>query len=246
MECYDEFKSSHITEAFARACHFKSHAALLAHLKCSDNSDPSFVLVDEKVFVHRLHQLASKPVDSEEEFFLFDYFAKHCDTPFIITKSLGYDRIDFATLKDKAWRNTLVAALNAGIEKRIFSIRPGDNRWEGANNKHIAGNGCVYRFSVGDTPAIAALIDIGYDEISVHAALWPTPEVERWISVINPDLLAGEVEAIGWLERRDGAWLQVPMRMEDKYFACVEVRLASVAALNIEPIGFADRGSSRA
>ena len=38
--------------------------------------------------------------------------------------------------------------------------------------------------------AIAWVGDAGFDELSIHVALWPTPDGERWVRVAN----AGQVD----------------------------------------------------
>ena len=52
----------------------------------------------------------------------------------------------------------------------------------------------------------------------------------------------GEAVGSGWLERRDGAWLQVS-EGGPGHFVCRKPRLATVAALAVEPKGYSDRGN---
>ena len=40
----------------------------------------------------------------------------------------AYD-IEYKTARQKAWRNLMVCAINAAVEQRLFSLRPGDIRF---------------------------------------------------------------------------------------------------------------------
>jgi hypothetical protein len=88
-------------------------------------------------------------------------------------------------------------------------------------------------------PAAAWVGDAGFDELSIHVALWPSQEAERWLVVNNAGFQAGEAFAIGWLERRKGAWLQfggTPL------LTCRTPRLGTIAVVDVEPDGYADHG----
>jgi hypothetical protein len=54
---------------------------------------------------------------------------------------------------------------------------------------------------------------LGYGELAIHAALWPTPDADRWLPCFPARFLAGDVVAHGWLERTKGAWLQTSSTM---------------------------------
>ena len=134
----------------------------------------------------------------------------------------------------------MVAAINAGIAQGLFSIRPGDNRWPAGENQDRR-EAFSFNFSIGNIPAVASVQDAGFDELSIHAALWPTEDGLRVVKSLNAYFRAGEAFATGWLERREGAWLQVSSSSPE--FTCRKHRLAEVAALNVSPRGYADRGS---
>jgi hypothetical protein len=140
----------------------------------------------------------------------------------------------YRSARARAWRNTLVVALNTGIERRLFGLREGDNFWPAAPV-----NGCRYRFLAGGIPAIAVVNAIGFGELSIHCALWPVPLAETVTPTAFADWWAGECVASGWLERRTGAHLQTFRRLRIK---CRASRLAHVAGLNLEPIGYRDCG----
>jgi hypothetical protein len=136
----------------------------------------------------------------------------------------------------------MVSAINAGLQQRLFSLLPGDNRWLGfdaANNRNQY-QGHVFRFVIDNIPAIGSVTDAGFDELSIHVAFWPTPDGERWVKSSNAFFLAGELFAYGWLERRDGAWLQTASKPG---LSCRKPRLAVAAGVDVRPRGYADRGN---
>jgi hypothetical protein len=123
----------------------------------------------------------------------------------------------------------MVAGINAGLQQNLFTLTPGT----GPDRKTI------YDFTINNIPAIAAVRDCGWDELTFHVALWPAAKGRRWIKAGNAGFLAGELFAYGWLERRNGAWLQFnghPM------LSCRKHRCAIAAALAVPAEGFADHG----
>ncbi len=152
-------------------------------------------------------------------------------------------KIPYKTPRARAWRNAMVAGINAGIEQSLFSLRPGDNRWKGANDR--SKDFFIFSFTVSDIPAVAAVSDAGYDEIFLHVVLWPKEGREHFVTLSNVDLYAGDLFAKGWLERRDGSYLQTPGSFGHSALACSFLRLDEAARLNIEPNGFSDSGKFR-
>ena len=138
----------------------------------------------------------------------------------------------------------LVAGINVAIDRRLFTIRPGDNRWPGHEpDRYGRHNPYLFEFEIEGIPAIASVNDAGYDELSIHVAFWPSPESKKWVGAAWAGFLAGDAYASGWLERRDGAWLQVSTQGLKDQFSCRRHRLVQVAQLEVEPKGYADRGS---
>lgn len=139
------------------------------------------------------------------------------------------------TARHAAWRNMMVAAINAGLEQGWFGLEPGDNRWPGAERHKPH----MYGFDVGGITALASVSDGGHDELWVHVALWPTHTSYEWINHDAAGLRAGEAFASGWVERRLGAWLQVG---QSPRFNCRKDRLNTVEKLRVKPQGYADNG----
>ncbi len=134
----------------------------------------------------------------------------------------------YRSTRAKAWRDAMVGAINAGLEQGVFTLEP-------SNRPQLM----VYEFTLGGVPSVASINEIGYDELSLHVALWPTPDARRYVQCWNAGHHAGEVFAAGWLERRDGPWLQKPPRLHIK---ARRDRLPIVAALAVEPRGYRDHG----
>ncbi|WCK21758.1 hypothetical protein [Agrobacterium tumefaciens] len=98
----------------------------------------------------------------------------------------------------------------------------------------------VFHIEIDGIPAIGTVSDAGFDELSVHVALWPTPEAIVRARAFNAGFAAGDAFASGWLERRDGARLQYSRK---PHFRCRNHRLSQLAELDIRPKGYSDRGS---
>ncbi|MHB8286061.1 MAG: hypothetical protein ACYDD1_15485 [Caulobacteraceae bacterium] len=129
-----------------------------------------------------------------------------------------------------AWRNMMVAAINAGLEQGLFGLAPDDNRFE---------DNATFRFQFDGLPAIAHIRDISFGELAVHVAVNPTDRAEDWIESHNAGFLAGDAFASGWLEREKGRWLQV----SDSPVGCVRTALLDqVVAARVAPKGYADAG----
>lgn len=245
-EMFPDEKSTHLTEAVASACGFDSHAAALAALKSADTSDPEYILLNDAAFARRLCQVGGTTFDAEEYNFEGDWLdvqGKNLPPLVINTHSIGFYEEPYTSRRNQAWRNTMVAGINAGIERKLFSIIADDNRWPEAAIRLNNGwkKGHIYRFVVADIPAIASVRDIGFSELSFHVALWPTARAETFIGASNGRFHVGEVAAEGWLERKDGAWLMPSTTL----FSCRSDVLAKVSGLHLAPKGYADRGSRR-
>ncbi len=96
----------------------------------------------------------------------------------------------------------------------VFGLKPGENFWPNAKTATqtiVKPGGAIFRFTFGgDVPAIVWVGDAGHDELSVHVALWPTADAEKWGGVVcwNAGRTAGGVFATGWLERQRTPYLQ--------------------------------------
>jgi hypothetical protein len=231
-----DISSGHLTEALASAIGRQTHAAVQADFKAMDKNDPEIVLLDEANFFHRLAALGYKEEVSDAED-IFSWIGIPEDGHVLIdTSPISSFDIKYHSLRARAWRNMLVAAINAGIEQKQFS-----HRWFGAQDEtSYLGRGTVYSFSfIADVPGLAWVGDAGWDELSIHVALWPTEKGSRWVKAMNAGFLAGDAYASGWLERRNGAWLQTYV----KSLKCRRKYLRRVAEAAVRSNGFGDRGN---
>jgi len=236
---FPDSKSSHLTEALAAACGYRTHAALLEALGAANEVDPEILVLDDEAFLRRLYGLQEDPLAADEDFDWFEWLAYPDKSSVIKTRSGAWYNLTYSTARQRAWRNMMVAAINAGIEQKLFTVRAADNRWPHAADSDGERSTHVFRFSVGDIPALASVRDIGHDELSIHCAFWPTPNAAYWISAYNSEFAAGEAFATGWLERHRGAWLQFNGHPQ---LNCRKKHLALLAALQIPAKCYGDRG----
>jgi hypothetical protein len=135
-----------------------------------------------------------------------------------------------SSLRTRAWRNAMVAAINAGLEQKQLCLEPGTR----LRNKRGELETRIYRFSIDGIPAIASATDVAFGEIRICVALWPTAKAEQWIAYNNAGFHAGELFATGCLfEYRTGRRLRrydhptIRCRSEHTIVATLELGLAS-------------------
>lgn len=223
-------RSSHLSEALAAALGFRTHAALLDEVR-KTAADPAIQLLDEDRFDARLQEFGY-PADTEFNFELLE-----ADGIISTRPPSSYD-IDYRTTRAKAWRNLMVYAVNAAIRQRIFSLRTYDNRWPGAEpeSQGHRGTGFLFAFELPDgKPAKGYVSDAGFGELSIHAAVNPKGD---WVRTSDAGFHAGDAFASGWLERKDGAWLQSSPEM----FHCRKALTEPLAEIHVSPLGYGDRG----
>lgn len=136
-------------------------------------------------------------------------------------------------MREAAWRNIMVAAINAGIDQGHFGLEPDDNRFKD--------EGKIYRFELDGLPAIAYVRGLGGGDLAVHAAINPTRHAEKTIHLMNAGFLAGEGFSAGWMERETGRYLQTRIPFSS-FRTPIEQRLAE---LDIAPRGYAKVGPIR-
>ena len=225
----DEFpdaKSSHLSEALAHSLGFRTHAALAAAMTGPEDDRP-FVLLSTDRMLERLVQLGY-PADPE-----FDFeFMQLSKTPGLVrTMPASAFQIEYKTARQKAWRNLMVCAVNAALDQKLFTLRPGDNRFAGPD-----GRGSLFDFMLpSGLPVRGYVSDAGFEEVSVHAAVNPKG---NWVRAGNASFEAGDAVGITWVERKSGAWIQNSVES----FSCRRPMLAPLAELAVEPKGYGDKG----
>lgn len=133
----------------------------------------------------------------------------------------------------RAWRNILVAAINAAIDQGIIGTCEGEHQWDDSD----AVPGRLFRFTVAGLPAVGWVRDEGFGQLVMRATVSPNPEC-RFVSSVNAGFLAGEANAHGWLERREGCWLK--SCWSPPYLWCRAHLLDRLADLKVEPMGYLD------
>lgn len=224
----DEFldaKSSHITEALAYSLGFNTNAALRVALVAPD-CDPPYRLLNTGRMRERMCEFGYP----DEPEFNFEWLMGS-PTEVISTVPTSAYEIDYRTVRQKAWRNLMVCAVNAALEQKLFTLRPGDNRFpdnmrRGELFEFVLPNGLSARGSIADA---------GFDELSVHAAVNPKGDAVR---AYGAGFDAGDAFGTTWVERRRGVWLQSC----DDSFNCRKSLLGELADLQVEPLGYGDRG----
>lgn len=219
--------SSHLSEALASALGFKTYAALRAALE-----GHTTIEVPKPSNTRMVRRLQAFGYNVPADLRLVPEF-EHSYTPF---KTLPLRKQRSA--RWMGWRNLMVAAINAGLEQRLFGLEPLDNWWPGGNPHSQLCERHLYRFGLKDGHTAVATVDvISGDELSIHVVLNPQDDG------VEPDrfygLRDGDAYAHAWVERRLGVWIQDGG--ED--FSCRRATLPWLGQLKIDPLGYSDQGS---
>lgn len=233
-----DVRSSHLSEAIAAALGFRTHAALLAALPGrlpGQENDPDIRLFGEASFVERLAALDYE-IDAPTTNGALSALRKNPDL--IITVPDSAAGIEYRSSRNKAWRNLMVLTVNEALRRKLFTLRPDDNRWPGVSpDKKTRSSGFAFDFMLpSGRPARGWVGDAGFGELSIHAAV--DPKEGGWVSSGNAGFVAGDAFAAGWLERKLGAWLQSSPSM----FRCRKHLLRELEQMPAEPQGYGDRG----
>lgn len=135
------------------------------------------------------------------------------------------------SLRAVAWRNIMVASINAAIDQKLVSLNSIDGEREFSRPKNE-----VFQFEIMRIKGIGCLADAGHDEVRIFAALWPSDNADYWIRG-EGGFKAGEAFASGWLERRSGSFLQTHLQLK-----CRQHRLDEAAAIQVAAKGYNDAG----
>ncbi|MDM0029862.1 hypothetical protein [Variovorax saccharolyticus] len=223
--------SSHVSEALAAALGFRTHAALVANQRASQPDWP-ILLVDDRRFLDRLGQLGDGRVDQAFSFEELDFAAAE-----LIDTGPGYGA-DIPRLA-QAFRNLMVLTVNWGLRQKLFSLKPGDNRWRDDDDR--SGR---FRFSLPTgEPASGWVADAGRHSLKITAAVNLVGEPKDRPAVLDADktVKADQAVAVGWLEREKGAWLDASSGMT---FSVGKSLAPVLTGLDVTPLGFGDRGWS--
>jgi hypothetical protein len=131
-------------------------------------------------------------------------------------------------------QKVMVKAINECLRQGIFTLDPNDTELSKP----------VHEFDMEGIPAIAGVHDAGHGELSIKVALWPTEHGKEFANVAalnsGQRLMRGGFFVSGWLERKNGAWLQTS---EGLQVSCAKTRRDEVDAIAWEaPNGFEAEG----
>lgn len=101
-------------------------------------------------------------------------------------------------LRSHAFLALLAHAANEGIRSGRFD--PAAPNRDPTN----ATTSVLFDARLGAIPMRVSMGDWRADEARIAVAAWPTPDVDQWIAAMNAKTLAGDVTAIGYVERKKG------------------------------------------
>ncbi|MEG2265605.1 MAG: hypothetical protein RSC68_14885 [Acinetobacter sp.] len=214
--------SSHLSEGVAAALGFKTFAALRAKLVEHDTTE-----VNKPDNAQLLERLAHFGYPIPNNRIILPTFNKS------YTLFHNPPLLKMQGVRWTAWRNLMVAAINAGLEQKLFGLSAEDNWWTNKESPH----GCYLFLFNNSIPATASVKACRGGELAFHILLAPRN------NTINADecrgIQDGMAFAHGWLERTLGAWI-----MEGgEDFSCKRVIQPQVAQTVIQPHGYSDQGS---
>lgn len=137
------------------------------------------------------------------------------------------------SLKQNAYRNVLVAAINEGLRLGLFTLSRGVNGWP----DQLTPSKIIDFNLPNGLPARVVFSDIGFGELSIVVAVNPKDNLLKGI-FRDSSFRSGDAFAHGWLEREKGTWLQSASTL----FNCRRNLISVLAGLNVEPNGFSDHG----
>lgn len=139
----------------------------------------------------------------------------------------------YKSLRQKAYRNLLVCAINEGLHRGVYTLKVGVNGWP---DQSTSSNSIDFTLP-NALPARAVFRHIGFGEVSVVVAVNPTGSLLEGRSH-DTEFRTGDAFAHGWLEREKGAWLQ----LAPKLFNCRKNLLSGLACLKVKAEGYSDSG----
>jgi hypothetical protein len=228
-------KSGHVDESLAASLGYRSYAALRTDLM-PGTTKPARNL-GESAFEGRMLELC--PDLGGDPFWWQGFDSIKC-AALIKTIPISAHAIEYRSRRNKAWRNLMVASINAGLQLRKFGLQPEEDfevseRQDGRERPRPG----FYEFKLEGLPVLAYVEEAGFEELSIYAMVKPTAKARKDILWEHNDSSAGAVWARCWFERRTGAWIQ----SSTGYFRCQRPYLDLLSGLDIEPQGFGDRGN---
>lgn len=137
----------------------------------------------------------------------------------------------YNSLRGRAWRNLMISVINVAIDRGLASLEY-DEEEEQPNEVR-------FDFALPNGLQCRGYVDSrGYGELLFAVSVNPAAghRLKAYGRLDKCDATAS-----GWLERRDGKWLQCPNDKHD-HLGCRRPYLRQLAELDVEPSGYVDRG----
>ena len=121
----------------------------------------------------------------------------------------------YTTPRQKAWRNLMVAGINAGLRANLFGLGGGENFWP-----HSERNNYALEFMFADTiPARVEVHTAGLGELSIAVYLRPIKQADEAGKIVGIGFRISEAYAHGYFERQSSKYLQSPPKPN---FSCCD------------------------
>lgn len=211
--------SSHLSEALAAGLGCRTHAALRARLAAGPVAEVT--LPDTAACRRRLAELGH-----------IQAAARWSGFPDMLARR-GVPVPTYKSTRVKAWRNMMIAGINAALTQELVGYGPEDNWW--GDRADPAGQ-FSFEFP-GGIPALGCFSDAGFGELRVSVLLYPKKDVR--MTDTGSGFRDGSAFASGWLERKLGVWLQTGGK---PIIECRLHLLKPVADTVIVPVGYGDHG----
>lgn len=245
-------KSAHLSEAIAAGLGYKSHAALKASML---DDDPVIRLLSQTALEERAGILQGRGIGLNKEWFENEL----CQAGDGIFRTMHPDDIDLEDhegyrMEDPAaygaWQNLAIAGVNAMIRERVFTIRPGDDRWDWRHAPSLPGDRHFPTFTMQaeweGIPLLVCATFTHHYEVNLRVIAWPTeaafdPALHQILYLEKDEAArAGKMCIQVCLERQRGAWLQSGSYRNIHGF---QKLMAEIAVLQQEwPLGYAPQG----
>lgn len=220
---FPDVKSSHLSEALAFSMGFRTYAAMQAAMTGPELDRPFYLLSTDGM----RKRLVALGYPDDPEFDFETTILSLASHGLVSTGDSSAYAIDYKSTRDQAWRNLMVSAVNSALEQKLFTLRPGDNRYTGRER--------LFDFTLPNgLPVRGVVSDAGWDEVAVHAAV--NPKGQHISAMAGFD--CGDAVGMTWVGRSRGVWLQ----SATKPFYCRKHLIEPLAAIVVQPNGYGDRG----
>lgn len=234
---YPDIKSSHLSEAIGAALGYNTYAALRARLtELHPLAPPCYFFLKEELFGQRLAELGYPSLAVKS----FDRLATESSAVRCTVPKSAHG-ITYSTAREKAWRNLMVLGTNAALKNGVLTLAPDGNLWPDAiktKENHFQPKPFALSFGIpGIGFARCTLSDAGFHEVSIHVYLYSSATA-RDNSYDVSQAIVPIATAQSWLERQVGVYLQSSLTQ----FYCKRDTQSLLAQLQVDPLGYGDRG----